>query len=191
MSTPPHHDFMTLAHTILTVLSEAPHSGYDLSKRFEESVSCFWKASQQQIYRELSKIETQGWVTYELVPQQGKPDKKLYQITDVGKQELLDWYAQPSTPTPIREDLLVKVLAGPYVPRPLLIQQVKARQALHQKQLDRYLEKEICFQQVEAPEPAMQFRYLTLRRGIRYEQEWIDWCQEVIDTLQADTSKSS
>lgn len=151
-------------------------------------MSCFWKASQQQIYRELSKIETQGWVTHELVPQQGKPDKKVYQITEMGKQELLNWYAEPSTPTPIREDLLVKVLAGPYVPRPLLIQQVKARQALHQQQLERYLEKEACFQQLETVEPALKFRYFTLRRGIRYEREWIDWCQEVIDTLKADTS---
>ena len=29
-----------------------------------------------------------------------------------------------------------------------------------------------------------QFRYLTLRRGIRYEQDWISWCDEVLEFLQ-------
>ena len=51
---------MALSHTILTVLAHSPHSGYDISKRFEESVSCYWQASQQQIYRELGQNGAAG-----------------------------------------------------------------------------------------------------------------------------------
>ena len=66
---------MALAHTILALLAQQPNSGYDLSKRFDEGLSCYWKASQQQVYRELSKMETRAWVRFETVPQTGKPDK--------------------------------------------------------------------------------------------------------------------
>ena len=171
---------MALSHTILTVLLESAHSGYDLSKRFEESVSCFWKASQQQIYRELGKMEKSGWVEYETIPQLGKPDKKLYRITPTGQTEWMKWLEAPTVPTPIREDLLVKVLAGPHIPTPLLIRQIEERRSLHEAQLTKYLEKEALFQQIPSPEQSLRYRYLTLRRGIRYEQEWIDWCNEVL-----------
>ena len=175
---------MALAHTILVVLAQAPHSGYDVSKRFEESVSCFWKASQQQIYRELTKMERQGWVRFETIPQEGKPDKKLYHLTDLGQQELTQWFVEPTEPTPIREDLLVKVLAGACMPRELLLKELKHRLQLHQVQLAHYKEKEAGCQSNPAPLPEERFRYLTLRRGIRYETSWIEWCKEVLELLE-------
>ncbi len=174
---------MALSHTILTFLSESAHCGYDLSKRFEDTVSYFWKASHQQIYRELSNMERLGWVEPEAVPQKGKPDMKLYRITETGRKQLEEWFALPCIPTPTREDILVKVLAGPYIPRPVLLRQIEQQRSLHQAQLDCYLQKEQAFLKIENPENSLKFRYLTLRRGIRYETEWIDWCDEVLATL--------
>lgn len=175
--------FMALAHTILTVLAEAPSSGYDISKRFEETVSCYWKASQQQVYRELSKMEKQGWVDFELVPQDGKPDKKIYAITPVGQQELRRWYPEPTEPAPIREDLLVKVLGGAHLPNTVLIQEVQRRRQMHLQQLQRYQDMEIEHQADPNPSRQGQYRYLTLRRGLRYEQDWVAWCDEVLAFL--------
>lgn len=176
---------MALAHTILTVLSEQPSSGYDISKRFEETVSCYWTASQQQIYRELGKLEKQGWVSFELVPQAGKPDKKIYAITPAGKQELRRWYHEPTEPTPIREDLLVKVLAGAHLPNDVLIQELHRRRQVHFEQLQRYQAMDAYHQSNPEPSVQEQYRYLTLRRGMRYEQDWINWCDEVLAFLQA------
>lgn len=175
---------MALSHTILAVLTHSPHSGYDISKRFEESVSCYWQASQQQIYRELGKMEHQGWVTFEKVPQEGKPDKKIYRMTAAGERELQRWYLEPTEPTPIREELLVKVLAAPFVSEEQLVQELRRRRQVHQERLRNYREKEAEYQAIAQPPRAEQFRYLTLRRGIRYEQDWISWCDEVLEFLQ-------
>lgn len=176
---------MALSQTILAVLSHAPHSGYDISKRFEESVSCYWQASQQQIYRELGKMEQQGWVTFEKIPQDGKPDKKIYRLTEAGQAELKRWYAEPTEPTPIREDLLVKVLAAPFMSEPQLLNEIQRRRQLHLDRLIRYQTMEACHKAMTAPPKTEQFRYLTLRRGMRYEQDWIAWCDEVLDFLKA------
>ncbi|HSM81563.1 MAG TPA: PadR family transcriptional regulator [Nodosilinea sp.] len=177
---------MALSHTILAVLSQQPYSGYDISKRFEESVSCYWQASQQQIYRELGKMEQQGWVVYETVPQAGKPDKKIYSITPAGQAELTRWYAEPTEPTPIREDLLVKVLATPYVAEDQLVRELHRRRQLHSEKLADYQAKAEMYGAIAHPPRIEQFRYLTLRRGMRYEQDWIDWCDEVLNFLKTD-----
>lgn len=174
---------MALAHTILVVLASEPRSGYDVSKCFDESLSCYWKASQQQIYRELSKMEQQGWVCFETIPQEGKPDKKIYHLTAQGQQELAQWFTEPTEPTPIREDLLVRVLAGALMPRDCLIKELQRRRHLHLDQLKRYQDKEALYKAMPQPQPLDQFRYLTLRRGIRYETAWIDWCDEVLAVL--------
>jgi DNA-binding PadR family transcriptional regulator len=62
------------------------YCGYDLSKRFDGSVGFFWNATQQQIYRELAKLEDQGWISPQTISQQGRPDKKLYSVTDFGRK---------------------------------------------------------------------------------------------------------
>lgn len=175
---------MALAHTILAVLAQSPCSGYDISKRFDEGVGCYWKASQQQIYRELAKMEKTHWVEFEAIPQAGKPNKKIYSVTEAGHQALAEWFAEPTEPTPIREDLLVKVMAAAQMPIELLIKELHRRRQTHQAQLSHYHEKEACFQSVEVPSKTEQFRYLTLRRGIRYEEDWIAWCDEVLEFLE-------
>ena len=175
---------MALTHTILSVLSYCPCSGYDLSKRFDKDLGHYWKASQQQIYRELSKMEAHGWVDFEKIPQDGKPDKKVYKITELGQQELNKWFSELTEPNPIREDLLVKVMAAPHMPRDLLLKELHHRRHLHQIQLQHYQDKEVQLQNQQHLTDAEQFRYLTLRRGIRFEEDWIGWCDEVLDFLK-------
>lgn len=174
---------MALAHTILSLLSEGSLSGYDVSKRFDEGIGCYWQASQQQVYRELGKIERQGWADFETIPQEGKPNKKVYRITEQGWQELVRWYVEPSEPTRIREDLLVKVRFGYKMPREVLLKELQHRRQMHLDQLSFYKEKEDHFKSMSNPSIDMQFKYLTLQRGISYEVNWIDWCDSVLSFL--------
>jgi len=176
---------MALSHTILAALSVSDHSGYDLLKRFADSNGCFWRATQQQIYRELAKLEAQGLISPEVIPQVGKPDKKLYSITASGQAILRDWIAEPSTPTPVREELLVKVLASHLVNPEIVLTELQRRQAIHQQQLDIYLEIQAQYgTELHQLPLEQQCRYMTLRRGIRYEQSWVEWCDEVMDWLE-------
>jgi DNA-binding PadR family transcriptional regulator len=175
---------MALAHTILASLSIETLSGYDLSKRFAEDSGCFWRATQQQIYRELAKLEDQGTIVSETIPQEGRPDKKLYSITDLGREQLREWIAQPAEPTPIREDLLVKVLAGHLAPRSVILKELERRRQIHLQQLSVYqdLQEQRC-QNLHKLPIADQCFCLTLRRGIRYETDWVAWCEEAMQLL--------
>ena len=173
---------MALSHTILALLSKQPGSGYDISKHFDEELSCYWKATQQQVYRELGKLSDKGWVDFEAVPQAGKPDKKLYHITEKGWQELTRWYVEPTERTPIREDCLEKVLIGHKLPRQYLIAEIKHRQKIHSANLADYrCHDKDHFSEIKDAE--QQFMYLTLKRGIAYETSWLTWCDEVMAKL--------
>lgn len=84
---------MSLKHGLLGLLNYGPMTGYDLDKAFKVSLNFFWQAQTSQIYRELKAMEKTSWLTSEIEIQTDKPNKKLYFITDIGKEELLNWLA--------------------------------------------------------------------------------------------------
>ena len=44
-----------------------------------------------QIYRELNKLEEKGLVKSEIISQEKRPDRKVYQLTKEGKENFLNW----------------------------------------------------------------------------------------------------
>ena len=178
---------MALTHTILATLGNEAFSGYDLWKKFTECTNHYWKASQQQVYRELSKLETQGAIAPEVVSQEGRPDKKLYRITAIGKEILTTWITEPSEPMAVREELLVKVLAGHLVSSEVIIQELERRRQIHSERLAACKDKEQeMLGESEELSATQKCVYLTLRRGIRYETQWVEWCEEAIAAFQSE-----
>jgi DNA-binding PadR family transcriptional regulator len=176
---------MALSHAILALLIQHPSTGYDLTKAFAGSVGCFWKATHQQIYRELAKLESQGWVRVEVVGQTSRPDKKVYHMTDAGRQALVEWLAQPCDIPGLKDELLVKIFAGELADPTFLCQELERHRQLHQATLSQYEQiQQQFFAEPAHLAPSDRFSYLTLRRGIRYEQEWVAWCEEAIEQLQ-------
>ncbi len=175
---------MALSHAILSALTDRPCSGYDLAKQFDGSVGFFWHASHQQIYRELTKLEQQALITAEAIAQEGKPDKKIYRVTEVGKTHLKAWIAQPSKCAPSKDDLLVKLFVGYLVPPATLQATLEHERAQHVEALEAY--RTIEQQYFSAPEAmsiAARFQYITLRNGMQYETGWLTWCDETLATL--------
>ena len=130
--------FMSLAQAILASLIDSSCSGYDLAKRMENSVGFFWQASHQQIYRELSKLDKLGWITSKIIIQEGRPDKKVYSVTQQGKQQLQEWIAKPCDPMPIKDDLLVKIFSGHIVSENTILQELEHHRTAHVEKLTVY-----------------------------------------------------
>ncbi|MDR2056554.1 MAG: PadR family transcriptional regulator [Desulfovibrio sp.] len=82
---------MSLKYGLLGLLNYGSMTGYELGKAFNASLGFFWQGQTSQIYRELSAMERSGWLTATRVVQEGRPNKKLYALTDEGKQALTGW----------------------------------------------------------------------------------------------------
>jgi DNA-binding PadR family transcriptional regulator len=175
---------MSLIHAILVSLVDCPQSGYDLAKKFDGSVGFFWKATHQQIYRELTKLEELEWLKAESVIQDGRPDKKLFSLTKLGIEKLKIWIAQSCEPSPHKEELLVKIYAGHLVSPQLLEVEIKRHQQLHREKLAIYEQIELCMKSGSLAQiEKIKYPYLTLRMGIKFEIAWIEWCEEAISSL--------
>jgi len=86
---------MSLRHGLLGLLNYGSMTGYELNKAFKASLNFFWQAKPSQIYRELDAMEQSGWLSSERVIQDERPNKRIYSITNSGKEEFLTWLAAP------------------------------------------------------------------------------------------------
>jgi PadR family transcriptional regulator AphA len=100
---------MSLKHALLGFIDLIPLSGYDLAKMFDDSVNFYWPATHSQIYRTLKELYQAGMVTREIVRQSEHPNKKVYSITKLGKEELRRWVSTPLDLPTLRHGLLVQL----------------------------------------------------------------------------------
>lgn len=66
-------------------------TGYDLKKTFDNTIDFFWSAQMSQIYRELNNLEEKGFVKSKIEEQEKRPDRKVYQLTEEGRNAFLNW----------------------------------------------------------------------------------------------------
>jgi DNA-binding PadR family transcriptional regulator len=71
-----------------------PHSGYDIKKKFEQSLRNFWRAELSQIYPLLQKMDDEGLLTSKESPSDIGPTRKVYKRTARGRRELAAWLTE-------------------------------------------------------------------------------------------------
>lgn len=82
---------MSLRHAVLGLLELAPATGYELTQRFDVSLSNAWHARHSQIYPELAKLEAEGLAE---VVGEGPRNSRTYAVTDAGRAELHRWLTE-------------------------------------------------------------------------------------------------
>ncbi|WP_308637622.1 PadR family transcriptional regulator [Paenibacillus silvisoli] len=174
----------TLSYGLLSMLVRKPCTGYELTKL----LSLFWQAKHSQIYPLLAMLEREKHVTFELIGQTGKPDKKLYTITESGEAALRGWILDaPATETLERDEFLIKVYAIGLVSKAEALKLFNERTAALQERLQR-LEGEMELRHA-AEVPVTEFsskqfgRYLLYRRRIgllKEELSWIEWATPLV-----------
>ena len=178
---------MALREVILTVLSRGQMTGYEITKDFEVVYVHFWRASHQQVYRELARLHKDGRVTSKVIAQDGRPDKKVYAITKRGLEELRQWILAP-TETPRSEyDLLVKLLGSHVVDRRAFQQELERVRAQAREWVNglRVMRRECIRSRSEGWSEHDQILYLTLRRGLLLGQAQSRWLEEVAAFLES------
>jgi DNA-binding PadR family transcriptional regulator len=106
---------------LLGMLAIEPMSGYDLGLTIRGSVGHFWNESYGQIYPNLKKLAGDGCVSSKTERQKGKPDRRIYSITEKGRARLRKWLAVPPQPDTPRNEMLLKLFFGEQVPAQILI----------------------------------------------------------------------
>ena len=176
---------MALSHALLTSLLEKSSSGYDLARRFDKSIGFFWHATHQQIYRELGRMETAGWIESSSAPDAGKTRKRIYRVLPLGQAELLRWAAEPSAPRDLRDEFMVRLRADAALGSLGLEPELERRIQLHEQKLTLY--REIEQRDFAGPDMSRSARihHMILKKGILYEVNSIAWAREMLDLLKS------
>ena len=80
--------------------------GYDLKKEFESLFRHFYPAGCGSIYPALANLAQEGFVRCREVPQDGKPDRKVYQITEAGRRRFEEALACTKPQHKLRSEFL-------------------------------------------------------------------------------------
>jgi DNA-binding PadR family transcriptional regulator len=176
----------TLGYVLLSLLSIKPYTGYELVQIMQ---TASWQAKHSQIYPLLAKLEQEELLTFEHVEQIGKPNKKIYSISQKGVALLKQWIVEPPATPIIRDEFLMKMYAIS------LTDTDTAKRLVHER-LSTYEEKvasrKATIQNLEEEHKetikditSKHFgRYIFFQRRLRLEQEEISWCKWVISLLE-------
>ncbi|MDN6619114.1 MAG: PadR family transcriptional regulator, partial [Corynebacterium variabile] len=140
-------------------------------------------------YRTLSRLHDGGLVTCEDVPQQGRPDKKIYTLSRTGEDALASWIAEPSAVPTLRDSLGVKLRGAEHGDLADVLTDVRHHRTVHAERLSLYRGYAVTqFPEATSDPTALTGRrlhqYLVLRGGIRMEEGFVAWCDEVLETLE-------
>lgn len=172
----------TLGFAILSAVAREPLSGYDVSRFFSRPFGFIWSAKHSQIYPELAKLQAAGLVAHQEVTQGGRPDKKIYRITDPGRSLLAEWVLRPGSPSSPRAELAIKTLAvwltDPARAESLYRQEIAAAEhdignltAAREAIEERHGRNDIP---LTSPDFGL---YADLQYGLALRRQTIDWCR--------------
>ena len=179
-----------LKFALLGFLNYTPMTGYELEGWINATTGNFWHAELSQIYKTLKKLGEEGAVTSIIEPQEGKPDRRVYSLTTVGKAELDEWLAAPLLDEVDKKDpLLLKLFFAPPGDKTTLLTMLRIQLRLHQQKLDHY--------QQGAPQAMLEFTAehpdllpntllweAARRHGVMYEEMYIKWIEDTIVLME-------
>ncbi len=177
---------MSLKHALLGLIDLEPGSGYDLTQRIRNSIGFFWPSTHQQIYKALHELLHEGCLDVEEEPQQHRPDRRIYSMTQHGREELQRWLDKPSPPTKIRDAFLIRVFCAHLWDEAHLVERLNDEQQRHQHVWEVY--QRLAGRMDQWPESRRKryrFARHTLQLGIYIEEAWQRWCRE-LQELYAD-----
>ncbi|MDZ4868589.1 MAG: PadR family transcriptional regulator [Alphaproteobacteria bacterium] len=164
---------MTLKFAILGLLAENPMSGFDLVGQFDVGLSVIWPAPQNEIYKILRALESEGAIR---VADTGPRGRIVYAITPEGRTALTAWLREPADYTMRYEPMLKAVFmrqATPATRRAI----AKADGAFAAEQLAKLRQADAKRRAERKPDPRADARRLI----ILFYEAMEKWAKEVAD----------
>ena len=102
---------LSFKFALLGLLANGPRHGYELKAAYETDLLPSVKLNYGQVYTTLERLSREGMVECEKVNQTERPDKKVYALTEMGRDQLQDWLLTPSAQeVDLRDSTMLKLL---------------------------------------------------------------------------------
>jgi PadR family transcriptional regulator, regulatory protein AphA len=174
---------------LLGLIFIRPATGYGLKRRFATTSMGVYQPSSGALYPALDRLEERGLLASEAPPPaDGGRLRRLYHLTDDGRQAHLGWLREPVVPETVAQDLglhLVRfvMMAGALPEDAVLAFLTSLRAAL--AGFVAALE-----QQLDAPDVAANpYAGLAVEHGLAVHRASLAWAERAMTRLAADSSR--
>ena len=156
--------------------------GYEIHQYLSEAtgLGLVWQVKQSQLYALLSKLEHKGYLTTTLEPQDARPPRKIFQLTDRGQAAFLSWVRSPvQHGRKLRLEFLAKLYFARRESPDILVDLISRQRQTCQRWLTE--------QQAEAEQTQGENRFDDLVHLFRKGQieamiDWLDACENAFST---------
>lgn len=94
---------------LLALLAKEPAHGYELKSQLEQVFGeAYPTPNIGQIYVTLQRLERDGLVRSQDVVQATRPNKRVYELTDAGREALVSWVDKASKGPRVRDEFFMK-----------------------------------------------------------------------------------
>lgn len=156
-------------------------SGYDLKKWADHSLRFFfWSPAISQIYSELRRLESLGYVTSRVVAKDDTRGRRLYRITEEGRQWLAHWLVSEPADVPIlKHPTILRVWLGH------LMEPAALREAVleHRNRVEAQLGEVREDRRVVAANESMAYAELVIRWAERYYSAELENTNRLLEDL--------
>jgi DNA-binding PadR family transcriptional regulator len=163
-----------LKYVLLGLLDAEPRYGYELKAVFEQFLGGTWPLNIGQVYTALSRLEKEGLVECQVVPQDLLPDRKVYALTDKGRAELREWLDHPDTgPVSLRDSFFLKIALAS-------LNGQQTRQLVH-RQREEHLSALAALGRLQGDpklNPATELLLEGAMLRLEADLKWLDVCEE-------------
>ncbi|MGD6830709.1 PadR family transcriptional regulator [Sutcliffiella halmapala] len=172
---------------ILGLLTTGCNTGYSIKQMMDGSLTHFWKISYGQIYPILKKLVDQGYASVRDTPQEGKPDKKEYQITNMGRDALRKWLEHPINELETtKNEMLLKLFFSRHQEAQVTIGHIRQYQEKLEERYSTYhtIKRNISARHMSQTDA--MYWIITLDYGLATTKAAIDWCGKTISKLKGE-----
>lgn len=120
----------------LGVLTRGDATGYEIKKCVEDEFGYFLEVSHSSIYPALADLRRDGQVTCTEVRQDGRPDKKVYRITDTGREAFVAGLGRSPGRHRVRSEFIALLLFAEFLPVDRVCTLIDARRAEFERILE-------------------------------------------------------
>lgn len=170
---------MNSQDVILGMLMNRSLSGYEIKQLYEDIFSYFYSSSYGTIYPMLHRMEKEDLITKKIVPQDGKPNKNVFTITEEGKARFNTYLLSPMEADSIKSDFLMRLYFGQFVSNEMVINWLKQAQAYTQTQLEELTQKYATYKHGMMPG-----HMICIEIGIKEYSAKLESIQEGIERME-------
>ena len=165
---------------VLGILLESPSTGYEIKQKFETVFRHFYNASFGSIYPILHKLVTHEKVDVDLICQEGKPDKKIYSITEKGIESFQSYLRTEVEPRKTKWDFMVRMYFADSLPAYKQLELIDREIAKQRDELEQLLELQ---KSIDAT--ANTFQKFSLHLGITQKEAFLYELNTFRNTISA------